>query len=178
MYGWGVIKTLGIALKHFAGTYVEDGKRWLRRGEEEVEGYAPLGREGIFTLRYPDERRALPERSRNLPFLVVDGETGALRCTACGICARVCPVQCIWIERAEDPETGRPLRHPASYHLDVSLCMCCGYCAEFCPFDAVKMDHEYEVATYERPGFRDAEELAKPESYHASIHPQDHAGEE
>ncbi len=28
--------------------------------------------------------------------------------------------------------------------------MNCGYCAEFCPFDAIKMDHDYELASYDR----------------------------
>jgi NADH-quinone oxidoreductase subunit I len=178
MYGWGVIKSLGIALKHFVMSYVDDLRERFGHDGGENGRYTNLKARGIFTLDYPREKRQLPERSRNLPFLVIDAETEALRCTACGICAQACPVQCIWIERAEDPETGRPLRHPASYHLDVSLCMSCGFCAEFCPFDAIKMDQEYEVATYERPGFRSAEELAKPESYHAALHPQAYAEEE
>jgi NADH-quinone oxidoreductase subunit I len=28
--------------------------------------------------------------------------------------------------------------------------MNCGYCAEYCPFDAIKMDHDYELASYDR----------------------------
>jgi NADH-quinone oxidoreductase subunit I len=180
MYGWGVVKTLAITIFHFVMTYVEDLRRLL--GGRSVAAWSskrqgPSDR-GIFTVQYPQERRPLPERTRNLPFLVSDAETEALRCTACGMCARVCPVQCIWIERAVDPETNRPLRFPEAYHLDVSLCMGCGYCADFCPFDAIKMDHDFEVASYERPGFRRAEELAKPEAYHARLHPLAYAEEE
>lgn len=177
MYGWGVIKSLGIALKHFVNTYVDEIRDRLAGGNGDGVERDWLEEEGIFTLKYPREERELPERSRNLPFLVIDAETEELRCTACGICSQVCPVQCIWIERATDPETGRPLRRPASYHLDVSLCMCCGFCAEYCPFDAIKMDQEYEIATYARPGFCTAEDLAKPESYHARIHPTAYAEE-
>ena len=28
--------------------------------------------------------------------------------------------------------------------------MNCGLCAEFCPFDAIKMDHDFEMAMYDR----------------------------
>lgn len=179
MYGIGVLKTLGLMFYHLAMTYVDEirylGKRNDPRYIPERQG--PRGR-GAFTLQYPRERRPVPERSRNIPFLVVDGETDQLRCTACGICAQVCPVQCIWIERAKDPQTGRPLSKPAAYHLDISLCMSCGYCAEFCPFDAIKMDQDWELSSYTRPGFWNAEQLAKPETYHAQLHPADYAEEQ
>jgi hypothetical protein len=39
------------------------------------------------------------------------------------------------------------------------------------------MDHEYELARYSRPGFVSARELAKPEAYHAAIHPEAYAEE-
>jgi NADH-quinone oxidoreductase subunit I len=172
--GWGVLKTLVMTLGHFVMTYVEDVQAWTERlGGGRLRGAdaSAARRRGIFTIQYPAERRALPEAYRNLPFFVIDAETSQLRCTACGICAQICPVQCIWIERATEPESGRPRRYPVSYYLDTSLCMTCGLCAEFCPFDAIKMDHDYEVAAYRRPGFVSAKELAKPESYDAELHP-------
>lgn len=176
MYGWGIIKTLGMTFYHFIMTYVGDFQALARRLRGDK---TPVPRKtGVFTIQYPNERRSLPERYRSLPFFVIDAETEQLRCTACGICAQVCPVQCIWIERAKDPETGRPRRYPQSYHLDVSLCMSCGYCAEFCPFDAIKMDHDFEIAQYTRPGFMSARQLAQPEAYHAEIHPTDYAEEQ
>lgn len=179
MYGSGVLKTLAITLHHFLMTYVEDIRGWWGgRGKRDGDQAEHRGRgEGVFTIQYPSERRELPERYRNLPFFVIDAETEQLRCTACGICAQICPVQCIWIERAKDPETGRPRRYPLAYYLDVSLCMSCGYCAEFCPFDAIKMDQDFELASYSRPGFVSARDLAKAESYHAEIHPTAYAKE-
>ena len=178
MYGWGVIKTLAIAVRHFVMTYVDDVKYGLRRYKPEnlAQRQGPDGR-GIYTVQYPDERLPLPERSRNLPFLLIDEKTEQLRCTACGLCAQICPTQCIWIERAQDPETGRPLRYPVKYTVDSSVCMECGFCAEYCPFNAVKMDNEFELAAYTRPGFVNAIEMAKPESYHAKIHPTDYSVE-
>lgn len=179
MYGSGILKTLAMTLYHFLMTYVEDIRSRLGHNGEGKDSAVTNGKpaRGVFTIQYPDERRQLPEHTRNLPFFIIDVETEQLRCTACGICAQICPVQCIWIERAKDPETGRPRRYPLTYYLDVSLCMCCGYCAEFCPFDAIKMDQEFELATYTRPGFVSARDLAKPESYHAQIHPTAYAEE-
>lgn len=179
MYGSGIIKTLAMTFYHFLMTYVEDVRSWLARsGKGKVgAGTRDTPAHGVFTVQYPAERRQLPERSRNLPFFVIDAKTEQLRCTACGICAQICPVQCIWIERAKDPETGRPRRYPLTYYLDISLCMSCGYCAEFCPFDAIKMNQEFELASYGRIGFVSARDLAKPESYHAEIHPTDYAEE-
>ena len=178
MYGWGVIKTLAIAMRHFVMTYVDDFKYGLKRYEPaNLAQRQGVDGQGIYTVQYPEERLPLPERSRNLPFLVIDAQTEQVRCTACGLCAQMCPTQCIWIERAQDPETGRPLRYPVKYTIDSSVCMGCGFCAEYCPFDAIKMDNAYELATYTRPGFVNALDMAQPESYHAKIHPLEYAAE-
>jgi NADH-quinone oxidoreductase subunit I len=58
--------------------------------------------------------------------------------------------------------------------------MNCGLCAEFCPFDAIKMDHDYELASYDRTSEHifDKEKLGKPVSYYASIRPRNYAREE
>lgn len=179
MYGLGMLKSFGVTLRRFLMSYVDDirylGRRY--RPENLPTRQSPKGR-GIFTVQYPKEKLPLPERFRMLPFQVLDPETGKPRCTACGICAQVCPPQCIWVVRATDPETGKPKREPAEFHIDVSICMSCGFCAEFCPFDALKMDHDYEVADYERSFLWGLERLSKPLSYHAAIHPADYAAEQ
>ena len=124
----------------------------------------------------------MAENFRYVPFLVYEEEDGEKvpRCTACGICSKVCPSQCIWITRAEDPETGKPLKTPAEFAIDIDLCMNCGYCAEYCPFDAIKMDHDYELATYERmeANIHLMERLLKPASYYAGIRPLAYALEQ
>jgi len=74
--------------------------------------------------------------------------------------------------RGKDPETGRPKPQPEEFFIDASICMSCGFCAEFCPFDAIKMDHDYEIAVYDRKSLLfDVDKLHKPASYHAEIHP-------
>ena len=58
--------------------------------------------------------------------------------------------------------------------------MNCGLCAEYCPFDAIKMDHDYELAVYDRHAnnIYNKEKLLKPVSYYASIRPLNYEAEE
>src|SRR4030066_2070732 len=79
----------------------------------------------------------------------------------------------LWIVRTTDPVTKRPVPQPAEFYIDATICMSCGLCAEFCPFDAIKMDHDFEIATYDRTSAHvyDKAKLSKPVSYYASIRP-------
>jgi len=186
MYGMGILKSFSVTVGRFLTTYVDD-LAWFFKGgfgkryspEALPVRQSPRGR-GVFTVQYPKEKLPLPENYRGFPFQVIDPKTGKTRCTACGICAQACPPQCIWIVRATDPETGKSKQEPAEFYIDVSLCMSCGFCAEFCPFDAIKMDHDYQVAAYKRDGefLWDLERLAKPLAFHAEIHPTDYAAEQ
>ncbi len=47
------------------------------------------------TVQYPEERPALPERSRGLFRVVIDPVSGEPRCRACTLCETNCPVQVI-----------------------------------------------------------------------------------
>ena len=82
--------------------------------------------------------------------------------------------------RLNDPKTGRPRPEPAEFFIDIDICMNCGLCAEYCPFDAIKMDHVYELASYDRSSAHifDKERLSKPASYYAEIRPKNYALEE
>jgi NADH-quinone oxidoreductase subunit I len=182
MFGTGVLKGLGVTLKEFVETYVDDVKKIPSRyagGREEIDQSKGSEQTGLFTIQYPEERRKLAERFRYIPMLIYEAETGEDLCTACGICAKVCPPQCIWIVRAKD-ERGKPLTKPAEFYIDTTICMNCGLCAEFCPFDAIKMNHDYEIAAYERmPSLIfDLQELRVPTTYYARIRPTDWAAEE
>ena len=183
--GMGILKGMGVTLKRFFDTYIDDIK-WLGKRYYTEEGIArrtSKDAQGVFTIQYPEEKLPIPEEFRYIPFLVYEiGENGEHidRCTSCGICAKVCPPQCIWIVRTNDPQTGRPIPAPKEFHIDIDICMNCGLCAEYCPFDAIKMDHDYELSVYNRhaKNIYNKERLSKPVTYYASIRPTNYAREE
>lgn len=181
----GIVKGLGITLKHFAETFTEDIRMGRKRyyTDEGIQARRSPDTKGIFTVQYPEEKSPVPEAFRYIPFLVYDiNETGEkeIRCTSCGICAKVCPPQCIWITRSVNPETGRPVPKPEKFYIDVDICMNCGYCSEYCPFEAIRMDHDYEIANVDRMNHHifDMEKLLKPAAYYAKINPTQFADEE
>lgn len=180
MFGTGLLKGLGVTFKRFVDTYVDDVKHIPSRYAYGADAIRQNPDEkGIFTIQYPEEKRALPERFRYIPMLIYDTPKQEDRCTACGICAKVCPPQCIWIVRDTD-ESGKPIPHPGEFYIDASICMSCGFCSEFCPFDAIKMNHDYELAVYERyPNLvYNMTELTVPVEYYASIWPTQYEEEE
>lgn len=185
MFGQGLLKGLSVTAKRFWNTYWDDIVWWMqgKKRYRTVEGVAHRSSKnarGIFTVQYPEEQLILPEEFRFVPFLVGEpGEDGKLepRCTACGICSKVCPPQCIWIVRATDPKTGKPASHPAEFYIDLDVCMNCGFCAEYCPFDAIKMDHDFAIASRERSVYG-LDKLVKSVSYYAQIRPLNYQREE
>ena len=154
MLGTGIIKGFYITAKNFVGSY--------------------LTRRRMTTIEYPETRANLPEASRSFPFLVYDGPhpIAGLRCTACKICEKECPAQCIYIIPDRD-EKGKAMKHPRTFEIDISVCMGCQICVEVCPFDSIKMDKVYEIATRDR--YEDLllnrSQLAKPNSYFHQISP-------
>ncbi|MBC8097982.1 MAG: 4Fe-4S binding protein [Armatimonadetes bacterium] len=181
MYGLGVLKGLGVTLQHFVRTYADDLRYGWTKYSNQRDNFAQRQgpkSTGAFTVMYPDEKLAVPERFRFVPFLVVNDDDhpdapGQDWCTSCGICAKVCPPQCIWIVRGQDPVTKRPIPEPEAFYIDIDICMNCGFCAEFCPFDAIKMDHDYEMSDYDRTTTHifDKQQLSKPFTYWRTIAP-------
>ena len=114
MYGKGIWKTLVVSFNRFIHTYLDDLRVGRKRynTKEGIEYRMSKDVRGIFTVQYPEEKLPVPEEFRFVPFLVYEiNEEGEkkYRCTSCGICAKVCPPQCIWIERSTNPKTGRPV---------------------------------------------------------------------
>ena len=186
MFGTGLLRGLGITLKHAIDTFTDDRQHVpsryrdsvvLDKGRRIIE--QPINQEGLLTIQYPEEKRLLPERFRYIPMLIWDTQANEDKCTACGICAKVCPPQCIWIVRDMDA-AGKPVARPAEFYIDAAVCMSCSFCVEFCPFDAIKMNHDYELAVYDRyPQLvYDKEELTVPVEYYAALWPTQWAAEE
>jgi NADH-quinone oxidoreductase subunit I len=185
MFGLGLIKGLSVTMRHFIESYWYDRNplQWFslkgRYDQEWLEKRQAVDGKGLFTVQYPEQKRKITETFRFIPFLVYEESKEDPRCTACGICARVCPPQCIWIERSTD-DRGRPQAKPAGFWIDAMICMSCGFCAEFCPFDAIKMNQEHEVTHSDRNAgmFYDLDRLLNPIEYYAGLHPTDYAREE
>ena len=139
MFGTGLLKGLGVTLKHALETFSDDREQVPDRYRGSIELgnnrriiNQPIDQEGLLTIQYPEEKRQLPERFRYIPMLIWDTQRNEDRCTACGICAKVCPPQCIWIVRDSD-ENGKPVTRPAEFYIDAAVCMSCSFCVEFCP---------------------------------------------
>jgi NADH-quinone oxidoreductase subunit I len=163
LLGEGILKGMAETAKNFFGSY--------------------FSAERLTTVEYPEQRIAPFEAARVFPFLVFDGadyESG-LRCVACQICEKECPPKCIFIEKSKDKKPdalGRLQFYPARFDIDISVCMSCQICVEVCPFEAIKMDTEYELSTYDRFGalLLDRKQLAKSNEYYRQIHPTEAAG--
>ena len=110
MYGTGILKGMAVTMQHFIETYLDD-IRWMSRGgryksSEAFSVRQSLRGKGVIAVNYPEEKLPVPPRFRFVPFLVTDDplpgqQWGHDWCTSCGICAKVCPPQCIWIVRGK-----------------------------------------------------------------------------
>ncbi len=96
------------------------------------------------TIQYPDRtvrpvKDMLPPRYRG--FLKVETNI----CTACTLCEKTCPIQCIKIVAGKDLETNQ--RVMTRFDIDLAKCMYCGLCTEVCPTKAIHATCEFEGAT-------------------------------
>jgi NADH-quinone oxidoreductase subunit I len=157
MNGAGIIQGMIETARNFAGSYHDP--------------------ERLTTVQYPEEKLPPVENARTIPFLVYDGgdAMAGLRCTACTICEKECPPQCIYIikDLAKKPDyVGKMQLQPKVFDIDMSVCMSCGICVEVCPFDAIKMDQVFELSTSDRflGLLFHKEQLAKPNGYFSQLH--------
>lgn len=90
------------------------------------------------TYSWPEVKKPIDEGYRSEHRLMLrDDDT--VRCTACMLCATVCPANCIHIKAAEGdmPENEK---YAEEYTIDLLRCVFCGFCVESCPCDAIRMD--------------------------------------
>lgn len=105
------------------------------------------------TLQYPDEKWQLPVNARGILFNNVDD------CIGCFKCARVCPVNCIYIDtvKAQPDEDlgkasmGNPIRqHLVRFDIDMFKCCYCDFCTTVCPTECLYMTDVYENSVFSR----------------------------
>ena len=92
------------------------------------------------TLQFPDERQVMPERFRGFV------HNDMTKCDACNICAKLCPVDCIYIETVGKAKERMMIR----YAIDYNKCIWCSLCTENCHTGSITMSHDYDHSVYDR----------------------------
>ncbi|MBI5690532.1 MAG: NADH-quinone oxidoreductase subunit I [Verrucomicrobia bacterium] len=105
----------------------------------------------IITVQYPHETLKMPDRFRGHVQLILDPETGKSRCTACGLCVRACPSDCLEVDGIK--REGEKKKSVTEYKLDFTKCSLCGSCVEACPSDAIEYSKAYNVVSRDRDDF-------------------------
>ncbi len=100
------------------------------------------------TLRYPEEKPAIPPGYRGAPYLVRD-QDGNTKCVSCQLCEFVCPPRAIRIvpPGPEGPPADRPNaeKMPREFEINMLRCIFCGLCQEVCPEEAIFLMQDYSL---------------------------------
>jgi len=102
------------------------------------------------TRQYPDEKRDPVPGARGLHALVRNEVTGKEKCVGCGLCAAICPAQCIHIYTSEGEDHEKIVDR---YEIEVLRCVYCALCVEACPYGAVVLTDHFEYSGYSRDEF-------------------------
>lgn len=113
------------------------------------------------TILYPHESVKVAERSRGVHYMR-EKEPGKTACIACLACSKVCPSDCINIERDKAPD-GKGFA-PTLYTIEMSKCIYCGFCQDSCPVGAINLGHSFHTASDCRSEVLDLNKLT--ETFH------------
>ncbi|AEM77649.1 4Fe-4S binding protein [Thermoanaerobacter wiegelii] len=97
------------------------------------------------TRKYPFEKREPFEKARGHIKNDID------KCILCGICQRVCPSNCIQVNRKEGTWAFQPFE-----------CIICGVCVESCPTKSLTMAKEYRPISNEKYEIVQKKEVQNP----------------
>ncbi len=93
------------------------------------------------TVNYPDERLPIdPVTHRGIHEYDVD------RCISCLLCAKACPVSCIYIESEGKGKAAIMTR----YDIDYSKCLFCALCVPPCPSECIQLGASYSLPGHSR----------------------------
>lgn len=97
------------------------------------------------TVQYPRESLKMTPRYRGHIVLKLHTDTNRSSCTACMLCERACPSDCIELDGVK--LEGEKKKSVTDYMLDFTKCSLCGLCIEVCPFDALEYSKNYNLAS-------------------------------
>lgn len=106
------------------------------------------------TVQYPERKLSFAPRYRGIHEFELN------KCIACDLCAKACPVDCIYIDKTAprridknsglvdetDPKNGKLLR----FAIDYSKCLFCALCTEPCPTNCIHMGKLHDISGYSR----------------------------
>jgi NADH-quinone oxidoreductase subunit I len=101
------------------------------------------------TVQYPDVAPVIAQRYRGIHYYEIE------KCIACDLCAKACPVDCIYIEKTAprkiDKESGVAMGGAMTrYAIDYAKCMFCALCVDPCPTDCIHMGNLHDMSGYDR----------------------------
>ncbi len=101
------------------------------------------------TVQYPEQHLAFAPRYRGIHEFEQD------KCIACDLCAKACPVDCIYIDKTAprkiDMKTGVAVGGELlRFAIDYSKCLFCALCTEPCPTDCIHMGKLHDLSSYSR----------------------------
>ena len=99
----------------------------------------------VITVPYPRKTLPIPARYRGHIVLTSDPETGRPFCTACKLCERACPSDCILVDGVK--LEGEKKKSVTEFKLDFTKCSLCGSCVEACKTNAIRFSKDYNLAT-------------------------------
>lgn len=102
------------------------------------------------TRQYPEEKHPAMPGFRGLHALTRNPQTGEARCVGCGLCAAICPSQCIHIYTTDSLDHKKVVER---YEIEVLRCIFCAFCVEACPYNAIALTEHYEYSDYSREAF-------------------------
>jgi NADH-quinone oxidoreductase subunit I len=92
------------------------------------------------TVQYPDVRPVLQPRFRGFHSFEIHD------CIACDLCAKACPVDCIYIEADGRGKNA----HLTRYAIDYQKCMFCALCVPPCPTECIHMGNVHDMSAFDR----------------------------
>ncbi|MCS6905827.1 MAG: NADH-quinone oxidoreductase subunit I [Bacteroidia bacterium] len=147
-----IYQTSKALLKGLLLTYRQLRKSLRRRVPEGINQASYFQQQAMgVTICYPEEKIPVPDVGRYRLYMETED------CIGCDQCARICPVDCITIEKIKAPDVigftsdGTKKRfYLPSFDIDMAKCCYCGLCTIVCPTECLTMTKVYDYSEYDR----------------------------